>query len=105
MSQIEAKKITKKYIKKLKKEDFPFSAVYLFGSYAKNKAHKDSDIDIAVFSDKFKKITDKNISILWKLRRDVDLRIEPHGFYSKDIDCAWDPMVHEIKKTGIKISV
>lgn len=52
MSKTNAKKIVKEYAGKLKRENYPFSAIYLFGSYAQNKNNKWSDIDVAVISDK-----------------------------------------------------
>ncbi len=56
---------------------FSVKEVILYGSYASNRAHEYSDIDIAVivselngdFLDAEKK--------LYKLRREIDLRIEP----------------------------
>ena len=103
MSNIKAKKIVKKYAEKLKKENYPFSAIYLFGSHAKGKAHKWSDIDVAIISDKMKRNRDKNRFLLWQIRREVDTTIEPHGFTVKDFQDINDPMVYEIRKTGIKI--
>ena len=103
MSKVNAKKIVKKYAEKLKKENYPFSAIYLFGSHAKGKPKKWSDIDIAVISDKLKRNRDKNRFLLWDMRMDVDIRIEPHGFTVKDFQDNNDPMVYEIKKTGIKV--
>ena len=104
MSNIKAKKIVKKYAEKLKENNYPFASIYLFGSYAKNKAHKWSDIDVAIVSDKMKRNRDKNRFLLWDLRMDVDNRIEPHGFTVKDFQDINDPMVYEIRKTGIKIA-
>ena len=103
MSKTQAKKIVKKYAEKLKQENFPFVAMYLFGSHAKGKAKQESDIDVAVISDKFKRNKDKNSFLLWKLRRDIDSRIEPFGFTKKDFKNELEPMVYEIKKTGIRI--
>lgn len=103
MSRIEAEKVVKKYAEKLKAEKYPFSAMYLFGSFAKNTFHEDSDIDIAVVSDAVRKNREQGRFKLWELRRDVDLRIEPHGFSPKDFSEDWRPMVHEIKTTGIRI--
>lgn len=103
MSKVEAKKIVKKYAEKLKEKKYPFSAIYLFGSHAKNKARKWSDIDVAVISDKLKGNKDKDRFLLWHIRREVDSMIEPHGFTVKDFQDDSDPMVYEIKKTGIKI--
>ena len=103
MPKIDAKKIVKKYAEKLREENYPFAAIYLFGSYAKGKAHKWSDIDVAVVSDKMKRNRDKGRFLLWHIRRDVDSMIEPHGFTVKDFQDDNDPMVYEIKKTGVRI--
>lgn len=103
MPKIKAEQIVKKYAKKLKEENYPFSAIYLFGSCAKGKAHKWSDIDVAVVSNKLKRSRDENRFLLWDMRLDVDTRIEPHGFTVKDFQDQCDPMAHEIKKTGIRI--
>ena len=103
MSKVDAKKIVKEYAKELKKRNYSFSAVYLFGSYAKGKAHKWSDIDVAVVSDEMKKNIDEGRFLLWHIRREVDSMIEPHGFTVKDFEDDSDPMVSEIKKTGIRI--
>lgn len=103
MSKIDAKKIVKRYAEKLKEENYPFAAIYLFGSYAKGKAHKWSDIDVAVVSDKMKRNRDKGRFLLWHIRRGIDSMIEPHGFTVKDFQDDSDPMVYEIKKTGVRI--
>ena len=75
--------------------------VYLFGSQANASADKDSDIDVAVISNS---ITDNVIEEtfkLMKLRREIDLRIEPHPFSQESF--AENPFSKEILKTGIKI--
>ncbi|MBU4331828.1 nucleotidyltransferase domain-containing protein [Patescibacteria group bacterium] len=104
MSKTEAKKIVKNYAEKLKEQGYSFSAVYLFGSHVRDKANKWSDIDVAVVSDRLKRNIDKNRFLLWKMRRDIDTRIEPHGFTIKDFQDECDPMAYEIRKTGIKIA-
>ncbi|MFA4817750.1 MAG: nucleotidyltransferase domain-containing protein [Parcubacteria group bacterium] len=104
MSKAEAKKVVKKYAEQLKKKGYPFTAIYLFGSYAKGKPKKWSDIDVAVVSREMEKNWDKARFRLWNLRMDVDTRIEPHGFSPEDFKDYWNPMAHEVKKTGIKIA-
>lgn len=104
MSKLEAAKIVKKYSAKLKEANYPFSAVYLFGSQARGKANKWSDIDVAVVSDKLKRDYDQGTFLLWNLRMDVDTRIEPHGFTVSEFKDSANPLVHEIKTTGIKIA-
>jgi predicted nucleotidyltransferase len=97
------KKIIKKYAEELKRNDFLFKDIYVFGSYASGKANEESDIDVAVVSDKLKKYQEKNEILLWRAGRKVDSRIEPIGFSVKDFKDKCNPMVYEIKKHGIKI--
>lgn len=104
MSKVEAKKIVKKYAQKLKEKNFPFSALFLFGSFARGKAGKWSDIDVAVVSDKLKRNWNKNEELLWKYTVDVDSRLEPIGFTRKDFADLGNPMVAEIRKYGIKVA-
>ncbi len=103
MSKTQVKNIAKEYANKLKAEGYPFSAIYLFGSYTQDRADKWSDIDIAVISDKLKRNWWKNEILLSHLSLEVDTRIEPHGFTVEDFKEGDDPMVHKIKKTGVKI--
>ena len=103
MSKSKAEKIVKKYAAELKAKKYPFSAIYLFGSYSKGKANQWSDIDVAVISDKLKKNWNRNEDILWKYTIGVDSRIEPIGFTAEDFQDNSNPIVSEIKKTGIKI--
>ncbi len=103
MSKANAKKIVKEYVSKLKAEKYPFSAVYLFGSHARNKNSKWSDIDVAVISDKLKRDWWKNEMLLSHISLDVDSRIEPHGFTVKGFEDDSDPFVYEIKKTGVRV--
>lgn len=102
MSKIEAKKIIQRYIKILKTDGFKIASVYLFGSAARGEATKYSDIDVAVVAQKQ--------SDYWRDRRrislaslQVDNRIEPHFFTKKDFLDIDNPLVYEIRKTGIKI--
>src|SRR3989338_2381315 len=102
MSTDEAKKIVKEFADKLKESMIPFSDVYLFGSFARNEARKWSDIDVAIFSEREE--TDDFIIQLGRLRREVDLRIEPHIFSESDIKTFSTPFVEEILRTGIKVA-
>ena len=103
MEKTKTIKIVKKYAKKLKEEKFPFSSVYFFGSRAKGTHHKDSDIDIDIISPKFKNRFGRNSLKLWEFRKDIDYRIEPHGFTATDFKNLADPLVYEIRKTGIRV--
>jgi uncharacterized protein len=74
---------------------------FLFGSFAKGTNHDDSDIDIAIIVNNVTDIIDTQIDLM-KLRRKVDLRIEPHPFLSSDFNLS-NPVVSEILKYGIVI--
>ena len=77
-----------------------FEKVYLFGSYALDNYRDDSDIDVAIV---VKNIEDDFFSInplLWKLRRQIDDRIEPI-IIERDKDYAG--FLTEIQKNGIEI--
>lgn len=101
MSKDKATRIVKKYAGKLKEHKIPISGVYLFGSFARGEAKKWSDIDVAIFSKR--KETDQFIIETGRIRREVDLRIEPHIFSDKDLRTISTPFVEEILKTGIKV--
>lgn len=54
-----------------------FDKLYLYGSFARGTNNDDSDIDVAVVVDKLEEDYFNITPLLWKLRRDIDLRIEP----------------------------
>jgi uncharacterized protein len=95
----------KNYVSYLKKEHaLPIKKVYLYGSYAKNKQHNWSDVDVCIVSPKFKKID--GISYLFRNRRKEDVRnlIEPVGYAPEDF-VDESPLVWEIKTTGKEIKI
>lgn len=101
MSKSQAIKIVNRYAKKLDEYEFPVAFIYLFGSWAKGTAGKNSDIDVAVISKGPVKIEDS--FILRRIRRMVDTRIEPHSLSLKDFVEDANPIVAEIKNTGTKL--
>ena len=79
----------------------PIENVYLFGSYAKGTPCKDSDIDVAFVVNHFDGDLFEIMPLLWKLRRQVDWRIEPH-IVARDSDYAG--FLDEILQTGFLIN-
>jgi len=74
--------------------------VYMFGSYSKNCARENSDIDVAVVlsnipDSQFMRIN----TLLWKATLKVTTRIEPVLIDS----CHWSPLYEDIQKTGIAV--
>ncbi|HWQ75237.1 MAG TPA: nucleotidyltransferase domain-containing protein [Syntrophomonas sp.] len=51
--------------------------VILYGSYAKDNWREDSDIDVAIVVDRVRGDFLENAALLYKLRRNIDDRIEP----------------------------
>ena len=92
----------KDYQALVKQSNFPMpiEAVYLFGSYAKGTANKDSDIDVALVVSHFEGDYFDVIPPIWLLREKVDFRIEPH-IIVRDADYAG--FLDEIQQTGIRI--
>lgn len=92
--------IAKAYIEIISKK-YALNKALLFGSYAKGTFHEDSDIDIAiVLKDNFDLIQ-MQIDLM-KLRRNVDLRIEPHPFNISNFNTT-NPVAFEILKYGFEI--
>lgn len=79
-------------------QEFNPNMVVLFGSYAKGTQKEYSDIDVAVIVDDIKGNYLDVLSRLYKLRRKIDVRIEPHIFES-NIDNSG--MLNEILSTGV----
>ena len=92
----------KQYIMVIPK-DLRVKKVYLFGSFARGKERDDSDIDIALVMESMPDFFYAQKQLM-KLRRKVDLRIEPHPFKEEDFN-ALNPLAYEIERTGIVISV
>lgn len=86
MGEKEVFNLVDKYITKLK-QYFILRQVILYGSYAKNKANENSDIDLAVVVDRDSNHPDylKASALLYKLLRGIDYRIEPKLFYYDEI--------------------
>jgi len=100
MDKGEALKIAKLYIDSISSR-YNIKQAILFGSFAKGTNHKDSDIDIAIVINNIVDIIDTQIEMM-KLRRKIDLRIEPHPFKIDDFNQS-NPVVNEIIKFGIQI--
>ena len=99
MDQKEVIKIAEKY-KDLLSQFLEFQKMYLFGSWATGTSRIDSDIDIAVIvEDAGENFFDVN-PLLWKIRRQIDDRIEP-VLIEKDRDRAG--FLDTIRENGIEI--
>lgn len=91
--------IITKYQKLLLDNGISFERIYLYGSYVEGNPHEESDIDIAIVSEKWlPDIFDAKFELM-KLGRKIDTRIEPHPFTRKDFD-EGNPYIRQIITYG-----
>ena len=88
-----------KAYKKLLERYIQMDKMFLFGSYAKNNYRDDSDIDVAIVVDQAGVDFFAINPLLWKLRREIDDRIEPILIETKFDD---GNFLQEIEKTELK---
>lgn len=79
---------------------FDVDKLILFGSYAKGTQRTDSDIDVAVVVNSVTSDFFTYAPLLWKLRREVDSRIEPILLIRDKDDSGF---LQEILQTGLVI--
>ncbi len=88
-----------KIYKELLSQQMSFDKMILFGSYAKGRQREDSDVDVAIIvelqGDYF-----STRPLLWRIRREVDDRIEPIIFETKHDDSGF---LKEVMQNGIQI--
>ena len=92
--------IAKEYLLSLPPE-LDVKKAYIFGSYAKGTQREDSDIDIAVILGHMDNFFEIQME-LFRRRRNIDLRIEPHPFDQGDFSHS-NPLAAEIMNTGIEV--
>lgn len=105
MAQVEIIDLVRKYILLLNASGIPVVKAFLYGSYSRNEAQLDSDIDVMVISPVFDIHDDKIKAKAWLLSEKVDVRIEPYTvgvkkFFSDDIS----PLLQIVKKEGLEIN-
>lgn len=99
---IKIRKAVQDYLRLLEKDGLSIQKAIVFGSHAKRKARRDSDIDICIISPQFEDGF-QALHYLLKKTYEINAFIEPHPFHPKDF-ANEDPLVWEIKKTGVTIS-
>ena len=90
----------KRYIRQIP-ADMDLKKAFLFGSYARGVQREDSDIDIALVVGKMEDFFILQMQLM-RLRRKIDLRIEPHPIGEMDFNNE-NPFAWEITKTGIEL--
>ena len=94
----------KKYLALLEDNGVDIRKAFLFGSYLRNEATEDSDIDVMVVSPAFDTRNDAMTGKAWSLTMTVDSRIEPYlvglnRFLTDDVS----PLLEVVKQEGVEI--
>jgi|YNPNPStandDraft_1061719.scaffolds.fasta_scaffold79117_2 predicted nucleotidyltransferase len=105
MNKNQALNLAKSYLEKLKKTRIPIQQSFIFGSFVKKRFTKNSDIDLAIVSPAFGKDKQKERILLMNLRDEKTLIIEPHPISLKEWQLKLNPIINEIKKNAIMVSV
>lgn len=95
-----AQESARAFISQLKHAGIPVTHAYLFGSYAKGTATKDSDIDICLLSPVFGKDPIEEMVRLRMIAFPIDPRIEPIPVHSDDWNDKYSSLMAEIRKFG-----
>ena len=90
------------FIAALRASGLQVQGAWLYGSYAKGHARRDSDIDIAVISQNLTGDWLDDYCNLTRFADDIDARMEVIPFLPKDFRDE-NPLVWEIKTTGIPL--
>ena len=75
--------------------------IILYGSYAKGNEREDSDIDVAIIVNSIDQDFFSYAPLLWKLRRDIDDRIEPVLIEKNKDESGF---LKEVMRTGLVIN-
>lgn len=104
MVEPEIEQVISKFAKAVFVKGIHIDKIILYGSYALGKAHKDSDIDIAVISPDFGKDRYEEGRTLFQIAWRIDSRLEPIPISSESYkNDLWIPLVHEINQKGVEV--
>lgn len=99
-------KIVKKYLRVLRENGITDPKAILYGSFAKNKQGKYSDIDVIILSKDFDEEPFTMDSLLWRLTLKADPRIEPISAGEEEFEeNNSSPILLTAKKEGIKVEL
>lgn len=99
--------IVRRYLDTVMHAGIPAEKAVIYGSFARNEQRKDSDIDVLILSPLFDRLKEsKVLDLLWRLTRQVDIRIEPIavGVREFDEDDA-SPLIGVARRDGFVVSM
>jgi len=105
MVNAEVTSIIKKFLLVLAQNGIHVSRAFVFGSYGRNEANPDSDIDVMLISDYFDTTDIYKISKPWRYAAEVDYRIEPISVSEKRfLTDDGSPHIAIVKQEGVEIN-
>lgn len=108
LSKQQINNFVQKIAKQAKKDKMPISKAFIFGSYAKNTANKNSDLDLCFISSKFKDTFEAEVYLRTKIYFledfKIDIPIDVVAFKPRDFQIT-APLVYEIMEHGKEIKL
>ncbi len=95
-------KISKDFLNDLKSSGVNIRKAYLYGSYAQNRQHEHSDIDVALIADEFTGIGPVDIKLLFAALFKYK-QVHAKTYSIEDLN-EGDPFLEEIIRTGKMIN-
>jgi predicted nucleotidyltransferase len=96
-----AKQVVKNLVEDLRNHGYAPTRAVLFGSVAKGKATPVSDLDVAIWDERFTGCTPFDYEPILPVLRNYP-RVEVHTFQASE-DAEANPFIGEIEKHGIEI--
>lgn len=104
IAQKEVIDLVKKYCLLLNSSGIPVEKAYLFGSWARNQAISDSDIDVMIVSSVFDNGEDLDKAKAWRITEKIDFKIEPYTVGSERFKTDnISPLLQIVRKEGIEV--
>ena len=96
----EYEKSINRFIAVLRQSGIPFQEVYLYGSYARNKQHEWSDIDLGVITEQFAVDSIEETIQLQLLAHQINPALSPVSIHQEDLNNRYCSLGQTIKKEG-----
>lgn len=96
----------KNYLDKLQSQ-LPLDGVYLYGSWAENRATQESDVDLLVLSSYFKKLSEEERDrLLYRLSVGIPLDLHLHGLTPEEYkNASYLTTVGVVRDSGKAINI
>ena len=101
MDKINAIRLIRNYLEKVKQNRINVLDAWLFGSYAKGNYHDNSDIDLALVLSEDSLSFDTDVKLM-TLRKGDETMIETHTYSQHDFSTNM-PIIEQIKQHGLRL--